>query len=166
MRDTKKFVVVTMLSAMAITLNIIESIFIGNIAFGIRVGLANIIAIITIYVFGIKEMLIVNIMRVVIGNLLRGLIFGTTFWIALSGILLSSLFLIITYKLKSTILFSSIISSIMHSMGQVLCVLFIYNQVAMLAIVPYLLLGSIPMGIITGIVADKGIQLIKKNFKF
>ena len=74
---TKRFVYLTLLSAMAITLNLIESIYIGSFSFGIRIGLANIIALITIHILGIKEMIIVNIMRVVIGNLLRGLIFGS-----------------------------------------------------------------------------------------
>ena len=72
---TKRFVYLTLLCAMAITLNILESILIGPIAFNLRIGLANIIALITLYILGTKDMIIVNIMRVVIGNLLRGLIF-------------------------------------------------------------------------------------------
>lgn len=154
MSETKRFVYVTMLCAMAISLNLFESIYIGNIfPFGIRIGLANIIALITIEMFGIKEMLVVNVMRVFIGNLIRGLIFGSTFWIALGGVVLSSIALIITHKLKSSLIFSSVVCSVMHSLGQVLVVIMFYNQPRMIAIMPYLLLGSIPMGVITGIVS-------------
>ena len=164
MSETKKFVYVTMLSAIAISLNIFESIFIGNIfPFGIRIGLANIIALVTIVKFGVKDMLVVNIMRVFIGNLLRGLIFGSTFWIALGGVILSSFALIIGQKLKASLIFISVISSIMHSFGQVLVVIFFYKQPGMIAIMPYLLLGAIPMGIVTRIVAKEALRLIKKK---
>ncbi len=163
MSETKRFVYVTMLCAMAISLNLFESIYIGNIfPFGIRIGLANIIALITIEMFGIKEMLIVNVMRVFIGNLIRGLIFGSTFWIALGGVVLSSIALIITHKLKSSLIFSSVVCSVMHSLGQVLVVIMFYNQPRMIAIMPYLLLGSIPMGVITGIVSKNALRLMKK----
>lgn len=158
---TKRFVYLTLLSAMAITLNLIESIYIGSFSFGIRIGLANIIALITIHILGIKEMIIVNIMRVVIGNLLRGLIFGSTFWISLGGVALSTIVLIILFKLKSSIMFTSILSSIAHSVGQVLVVVAFYNQPAIAAILPYLLLGSIPMGILTGITAKLVLDRIK-----
>lgn len=152
-----------MLCAMAISLNLFESIYIGNIfPFGIRIGLANIIALITIEMFGIKEMLVVNVMRVFIGNLIRGLIFGSTFWIALGGVVLSSIALIITHKLKSSLIFSSVVCSVMHSLGQVLVVIMFYNQPRMIAIMPYLLLGSIPMGVITGIVSKNALRLMKK----
>ena len=164
MSETKRFVYITMLCAMAISLNVFESIYIGNIfPFGIRIGLANIIALITIEMFGVKEMLIVNTMRVFIGNLLRGLIFGSTFCIALGGVILSSLALIITHKLKTSLIFSSVLCSIMHSLGQVLVVMIFYNKPGMIAIMPYLLLGSIPMGIITGIVSSNAIRLMSKK---
>lgn len=163
MSETKRFVYITMLCAMAISLNLFESIYIGNrFPFGIRIGLANIIALITIEMFGIKEMLIVNVMRVFIGNLIRGLIFGSTFWIALGGVVLSSIALIITHKLKSSLIFSSVVCSVMHSLGQVLVVIMFYNQPRMIAIMPYLLLGSIPMGVITGIVSKNALRLMKK----
>ena len=123
---TKLFVYLTLLSAMAITLNILESILIGPIFMNLRIGLANIIALITLFMLGPKDMIIVNFMRVFIGNLLRGLIFGSTFWISLAGVTLSSIILLLCYNLKSSIVFTSILSSIGHSAGQVLMVMFIY----------------------------------------
>ena len=153
-KSTKRFVYLTMLSAMAISINILESTFIPAMPFGIRFGLANIIALITIEVFGVKEMLIVNAMRVIIGNLLRGLIFGSTFWISLAGVFISSMVIIICKKvLKLPIISTSMLSAIGHSVGQVMMVSFIYTQASMVAIIPYLLISSIPTGILTGYVA-------------
>lgn len=160
-KKTRHFVYLTLLSAMAITLNLIESIYIGSFSFGIRIGLANIIALLTIHLLGIKEMIVVNLMRVVIGNLLRGLIFGSTFWISLGGVTLSSIMIIVLYKMHASMMFTSILSSIAHSVGQVIIVMLFYNQPAIVAILPYLLLGSIPMGILTGFTAKLVLDRIK-----
>ncbi len=158
---TRHFVYLTLLSAMAITLNLIESIYIGPIFLTLRIGLANIIALITIRILGVRDMIIVNVMRVMIGNLLRGMIFGSTFWIALGGVVLSSLTLIIMDRMKSSLMFTSIMSSIAHSLGQVLVVMMFYNQPAFAAILPYMLLGSIPMGFLTGYTAKLVLDRIR-----
>ena len=160
-QKTRHFVYLTLLSAMAITLNLIESLYIGSSTFGIRIGLANIIALITINLLSIKDMIIVNIMRVMIGNLLRGLIFGSTFWISLGGVILSSIALIVMHKLKSSLMFTAVVCSISHSVGQVLVVMWFYKQAAIAAILPYLLLGSIPMGFLTGYTAKLVLDRIK-----
>lgn len=162
---TKRFVYLTLLSAMAITLNILESILIGPIFMNLRIGLANIIALITLFMLGPKDMIIVNFMRVFIGNLLRGLIFGSTFWISLAGVTLSSIILLLCYHLKSSIVFTSILSSIGHSVGQVLMVMFIYQQAGMAITLPYLLIFSIPTGILTGFVAKAALSRVHANLK-
>jgi heptaprenyl diphosphate synthase len=159
--STKHFAYLAMLSAMAITLSLIESVYIGSFTFGIRIGLANIIALITIRILGVRDMIIVNIMRVFISTLMRGLIFGSTFWISLGGVALSSLVLILLDRLHSSLMFTSVLCSISHSVGQVLVVMFFYRQPAMMAILPYLLLGSIPMGILTGTVAGLALKRLK-----
>ena len=152
---------------MVITINILESTYIPALPYGIRFGLANIIALMTIEMFGVKEMLSVNMMRVIIGNLLRGLIFGSTFWISLSGVLLSSLMLIIAKKLlKLPILSMSMLSALGHSCGQVLMVMFMYNQAGMMMVIPYLLISAIPTGLLTGFTAQGALRLLKKNVKF
>ena len=163
---TKRLTYITMLSAMAIVINIFESTYLPIFPLGIRFGLANIIALITIELFDVKEMITVNMMRVIIGNLLRGLIFGQTFWIAFSGVVLSSIVLIICKKLiKLPILSTSMLSAIGHSTGQVLMVMLFYKQTGMIAVLPYLFLSAIPTGLLTGFTADSALRLLKKNVK-
>ena len=139
-QKTKHFVYLALLSAMAITLSLIESIYIGPFLFGIlRIGLANIVALITIRLLGVKDMIIVNAMRVVISSLMRGMIFGSTFWISMGGVVLSSIVLIILDKLHSSLMFTSILSAIAHSAGQVIIVMFFYMQPGIAILLPYLL---------------------------
>lgn len=148
---TKHFVYLALFSAMAIVLSLIESIYIGPIFFMVRIGLANIVALVTVKILGVKEMIIVNTMRVVISTLMRGMIFSSTFWISLGGVVLSSIVLILLDRMNSSLMFTSVMMSIAHSVGQVIVVCFFYMQARVAAILPYLLLGSIPMGILTGI---------------
>jgi len=165
MSSTKRFSYVSMLAALAILLNLTESMFIPPIQFGIRFGIANIVALIAIDRFGLKEMFIVNLMRVLIGNLIRGTIFSSIFWISGGGVLLSSLFLVLLTRSKSSVIFKSIISSIAHSTGQVLVVMILYNQVSMLSFIPVLLITSIPTGYLTGIIAKEVLKRVKVGGK-
>ena len=162
MTKTKRLSYVTMLSALSIVINLFESWFIPPVQFGIRFGLANIISLITIELFGIKELLIVNIMRILIGSLLRGIIFGSPFWISFGGILLSTIIIIILHKLKTSLLFTSIMSAIFHSLGQVLIVSFIYHQSNVMMILPILLISSILTGCLTGFIAKECLKRLKR----
>ncbi len=157
----RHFTYLALLSAMAIVLNLVESIYIGPIIGVLRIGLANIVALITIRLLGVKDMIIVNIMRVVIGNLLRGTIFGSTFWISAGGVLLSSLVLILLDRLNSSLMFTSVLMSIAHSVGQVFVVMLFYMQPGIAVLLPYLFLGSIPAGILTGYIAGLVLKRIK-----
>lgn len=163
---TKRFVILAMLSAIAIVLNLFESLFLVGLPLGIKIGLANIIALITLVVFSVKEMIIINIMRVCIACLLKGTLFTITFWIASGGVILSSIALIVFYqKLHSSLMFTSIMSAIAHVIGQVIVVSFVYSQIHMFAIVPYLLLLSVPTGIFTAVIGKKAILYLENSVK-
>lgn len=159
--NVKRFTYLALLSAMAITLNLVETAMIPPLFGVFRIGLANIISLVTINVLGLKEMIIVNLMRVIIGNLLSGRILGSTFWISLGGVTLSTIILIIMTKLKTSLMFSSVMSSIAHSVGQVLVVSFFYMTGYIAVILPYFLLLSIPTGLFTGFIAKITSERIK-----
>lgn len=161
-QSTVKFVYLALLCAIAITLSIVESVYIGPFLFGIlKIGLANIAALLTIRLMGVKEMIIVNVMRVVISTLMQGTFLGSVFWISAGGVILSSLTLVVLDHFHSSLIFTSIMSAIAHSCGQVIMVALFYMQPGIAVLLPYLLLGSIPMGVLTGIVA----QLVLKRIK-
>lgn len=151
--QTRRLVYLAMLSAVAIILNIFESVYIGPIVGLLRLGLANIAALLALKLLGVKEMLAVNALRLIVGNLLRGMIFSSTFWISAGGVVLSSIMLIMMDNMDSSTLFSSIMSSIGHSIGQVLVVIVLYTQLGMVYSLIILMVGSVPTGILTGMIA-------------
>ena len=148
----KKFTRLTMLLALSVVLNIIESfipLFNGNIP-GLKLGLANIIILIVLYMFSFKDALYVSLLRILLVGILRTGLFSMTFFFSLGGALLSLCSMFIAKKTKLSIIGVSIVGSIFHSIGQILVAILIIKNMYIIYYVPWLLLFSIPTGILVG----------------
>ncbi|MEG1475685.1 MAG: Gx transporter family protein [Longicatena sp.] len=149
MNKTKKMTTITMLVAISILFHMIESMIPLPIPIpGFKLGLANIVGLVALYLFDSKVMLEVNVLRVILASLLRGILFGTGFYLSMSGVLLSCLACVIAYKKTSMSIFGvSVAGSVFHAVGQVLAVSFIYQQFFMQAMLPVLMILAIPTGL-------------------
>lgn len=148
----KKFTRLTMLLALSVVLNIIESfipLFNGNIP-GLKLGLANIIILIVLYMFSFKDALYVSLLRILLVGILRTGLFSMTFFFSLGGALFSLCSMFIAKKTKLSIIGVSIVGSIFHSIGQILVAILIIKNTYIIYYVPWLLLFSIPTGILVG----------------
>lgn len=139
--------------ALAIVLNLIENYFFPPLYFGIRFGFANIVSLISLKQTGYKGMLFVVILRLTLGNILKGSIFGTPFIISSFGIVLSSIIIALLNRIEASIMFTSMMSSIFHTIGQLIAVCIIYNNVNMIVILPVLIISSLATGVITGYIS-------------
>ena len=149
----KKFTRLTMLLALSVVLNIIESfipLFNGNVP-GLKLGLANIIILIVLYMFSFKDALYVSLLRILLVGILRTGLFSMTFFFSLGGAILSLCSMFIAKKTKLSIIGVSIVGSIFHSIGQILVAILIIKNTYIIYYVPWLLLFSIPTGILVGI---------------
>ena len=155
-----------MLLALSVALNIIETslpLLNGYIP-GLRLGLANIVTLFILYQFGLKDALYIGILRVFLVGILRTGIFSTTFFFSLTGVLLSILFMYLAKRfLNLSIIGVSIIGSIAHSTGQVLASIFILQMSSMIYYLPWLLLFSIPTGILVGILCKQLVKFYEQN---
>ena len=162
----KKFTRLSMLLALSVALNIIETslpLLNGYIP-GLRLGLANIVTLFILYQFGLKDALYIGILRVFLVGILRTGIFSTTFFFSLTGVLLSILFMYLTKRfLNLSIIGVSIIGSIAHSTGQVLASIFVLQMSSMIYYLPWLLLFSIPTGILVGILCKQLVKFYEQN---
>lgn len=148
----KKFTRLTMLLALSVVLNIIESfipLFNGNIP-GLKLGLANIIILIVLYIFSFKDALYVSLLRILLVGILRTGLFSMTFFFSLGGALFSLCSMFIAKKTKLSIIGVSIVGSIFHSIGQILVAILIIKNTYIIYYIPWLLLFSIPTGILVG----------------
>lgn len=154
---------ITMLVALSIVFHMVESMIPVPIPVpGFKLGLANIVGMVALYLFDEKVMLKVNLMRVVFATLLRGMLFGTGFWLSLTGVLLSSIAVMIAYRATPMSIYgTSVCGSVFHAVGQVIAVTWIYSQFFMQAILPLLILAGIPTGLFIAAVANQVLKRIQ-----
>ena len=154
--NVHKLVLIAMLTASAIVIGILES-FIPSIGIpGIKLGLANIVIIITLYELGVLEALFVNVIRVVVVALVRGSFLSMGFVMSLSGALLSLGIMILFYLLikKFSIIGVSVIGSIFHVFAQVVVAMIYLGTSSIFFYLPFIGLSSIVTGVLVGIVAN------------
>lgn len=153
---------IILLSLMLIV-SYIEAIFPFSISgFGIKIGLSNIMTILGLLILGINLTLLINILRLIIIGILFGNI--VRFGISVSGFVFSFIVLLIfLFALKFSIITSSVLGAVAHNLGQIVAILYLTKNNAVLSLIPiYVLFGLITgalIGIISGILYDK-IKLI------
>ena len=162
----KKFTRLSMLLALSVALNVIEAslpLFNRYIP-GLKLGLANIVTLFIIYKFNLKDAFYVGVLRVFLVGILRTGIFSTTFFFSLSGVLLSIICMYLAKNLlKLSIVGVSIVGSIAHSTGQVITSILLLQMTSMIYYLPWLLLFSIPTGILVGIICKQLVKFYEQN---
>lgn len=155
MSQTRKIVFLSLLVALATILHSVEAM-IPNPAPWFKLGLANIISLVAIVLYGVKEGLIVTFMRVIVGAFLLGTFLGPTFLLSFSGGMTSTLLMGIFYK-KFHQYFSligiSVIGAYTHTLTQLIIVyLVIIKRIEILFLAPLFLIFAIGAGIFNGFI--------------
>ena len=149
----------------AMVLSYIESRIPAFVAIpGIKVGLANIAVIFSLYKFGIKEAITVSILRVFLVSMLFGSPVSLIY--SISGALLSLLTMIILKKLtplsEVTI---SVTGGVMHNVGQIAAASFMLSTNIVVYYLPFLLVSGTVAGIVVGIVSAILVKKVRIDYK-
>lgn len=163
--ELRKLTKLSMLLALAVVLNIVESMIpiLGNIIPGSKLGLANIVILFIIYMYGFKDALFVSVMRVLLVGILRTGLFNIIFSFSLSGAILSVITMSLTHRFtKLSVVGVSIVGAISHSIGQILIAIVGLRMPNIIFYLPYLLILSIPTGIVTGMISQRVLAFYKK----
>ncbi len=162
MSKTKKLTFLSLLAAVAIVLSYVEHLLppIYAAVPGIKLGLANIVSIVLIYLFTVKDTFAVTIVRVLTVALILGN-FMTLIY-SITGALLSITIMLILKKLDcfSTV-GVSIAGGVSHNLGQILVAIFITSTIEIGYYMIFLCISGIVSGILIGILGT----LILKNIK-
>ncbi|MBQ8192906.1 MAG: Gx transporter family protein [Bacilli bacterium] len=160
---TKDITMISILTAISVVISIIESYFdfIGSIIPGLKLGLANIVVIFALYKYNFKTAITISIIRVFVVALIRTG-FGINFFFSLVGAIFSIISMLLIKKTRLSIVGVSTVGSICHSIGQVLVGILILDNYNIIYYLPYLLLFSIPTGIIIGLIARKLLKYTEK----
>ena len=165
MKSTRKIIFLALMVACGILLQILESFVpVVIIVPGFKIGFANIVSLVSLMLWGIPSMWCVAMIRILLASLLMGTIFSVSFWLSLSGGLLS---LIMMSVFKKTKLFSiygvSVIGACFHSVGQVLMITFIYQQYFMQVFLPILMALSIVSGLLIAVISNQVYIRVRKG---
>lgn len=166
--DIKKITRLSMLLALAIVLNIVESIipFFNGMIPGLKLGLANTITLVVLYLYSFKDALFLSFLRVILVGILRTGLFSITFFFSLGGCILSIICMYLVKKTKFSEVGVSVVGSISHSIGQILIAIIFLNNDAFIYYLPWLLILSIPTGIITGLIAREIIKYFQNRLNY
>ncbi|MBE6136275.1 MAG: Gx transporter family protein [Erysipelotrichaceae bacterium] len=165
--NVHKIALLGVLTAGAVVIAILES-FIPSIGIpGIKLGLANIVILVTLYELGILDAIIVNLIRVVVVGLVRGTFMSYGFLMSLSGAFLSLLVMIIFYLLirKFSIIGVSVLGALAHVIGQILVAMIYLGTSYVVLYLPVIGLSAIITGVFVGLVSSAIIHtdVIKKQ---
>lgn len=167
MGKVKKMVFLSILVAVGLALSVIESMIPLPIAIpGARLGLSNMVVLITLVVFGFKEGITVSLLKSIVLMLITGSV--SSFVYSFSGALLSSVAMSLSYKYLSNI-FSligvSILGALFHNFAQVSVASLMMNNMRIYTYLPFLMLTSIFTGYFVGLSSTYIIKNLKSNFK-
>ena len=142
-----------MLVALAMVLGFVETLIPINLGIpGMKLGLADIVVVIALFLFDIKTAVVVSILRII----LIAMTFGnmSMMFYSIAGASLSLLSMIAISKIKSFSLISvSIVGGIMHNVGQIICAAFVVRTNGVFTYLPVLMIAGLVSGALIGIVA-------------
>ena len=156
----KRLARLSLLTALALILSYVESVIPFSFGVpGIKLGLANIAVVFTLYALSLREAAVVSLIRVVIASILFGTV--ASFLYSLSGAVLS---LFVMALLKRADKFSctgvSVAGAVAHNLGQILAAAFMLETARLVWYFPVLCASGIVAGVCIGLVAGVVIKRI------
>ena len=155
---TRKLVQLAMLTSLGLALHIIEGIipnpFMG-IAPGAKLGLANIIGLITLVIYGFRYALTVNLLRCFIAGMASGAI--TSMMYSMAGAFTSTVLMWFAYryfKKYLSLIGVSVLGALGHNIAQLTVAAIIINNIRIFTYLPIMMLTSIFTGIFIGLTAN------------
>ena len=167
---TKKLTTLALLSAIALTIFMVEAQIPALVPIpGVKLGLANVVTVFTVFTLGAKEGAAVLFVRIFLGAVFSGN-FGTFFYSAGGGALAILTTIGLKFVLRENQLWiAGCLGAIAHSIGQMIVAVWATGTPSLLIYLPVLIVCSIITGLFTGLCAqllvNRGKDLWKTIFK-
>ncbi len=168
--NAKKLTVMAMLSAIALTIFMVEAQIPPLVPMpGVKIGLSNIVTVFAVFVLGPGEAAAILFVRIFLGAVFAGN-FSTIFYSAAGG-LCAILTTIGLRKIldKKQLWVAGSIGAVAHSIGQMIVAILLTGTPSLIVYLPFMILCSIISGLFTGLCAqvlvNRGKNLWKTVFK-
>ena len=167
MRKINKIIFLSVIVSIGLALSVLESaIPLPVMIPGAKLGLSNMVVLITLVIFGFKEGITVSILKSLVLMLVTGSV--SSFIYSLSGAVLSCITMYISYLFFSEV-FSligiSIIGALSHNFAQVSVAVYIMSNLRIYTYLPFLMLMSLFTGYFVGLGSIYIVENLRKNFK-
>ena len=119
---------------------------------GVKLGLSNIVTLITMRLFGNKEAFIVLILRILLSGLLFGNLFGIIFSLS-GGLPAFAAMWAADQSKRFSLIGISVFGGVTHNVGQLAAAVLIVKQPGLVYYAPVLLISGLICGLLTGFAA-------------
>ena len=154
-KGTRRITLLALLTAIALTIFMIEAQLPVLVPIqGVKLGLANIITVYSVFVLGPGDALLILCARVFLGAVFSGQMM--TLLYSMGGGLLAWIAMVGLRKLltRKQIWLCSPVAAVFHNIGQLLVAAGVMKTWAVMAYLPYLLLSGMITGLFTGLCAQ------------
>lgn len=151
----KKLVTLALLSAIALTIFMVEAQIPALVPIpGVKLGLANIVTVFTVFALGAKEGAAVLLVRVFLGAVFAGN-FSTIFYSAAGGACAIAVTILLRKILTNSQLWvAGCLGAVAHSIGQMAMAILLTGTPGLLVYLPIMVAISIVTGLFTGLCAQ------------
>ena len=124
----------------------------------IKLGLANVMTLVTLIFFGLRDAVTVTLLRIMLGAIIGGTFLSPTFFLSLSGGLMSVFVMSWVYfhgKSPFSLVGVSVCAAYTHTLTTVICVYFFWvQQEFIFKLLPIFFMLTLFAGILTGITGN------------
>jgi len=169
LEEVRKRVFLALFIALAVALHAVEYLLPSPLPW-FRFGLANILTLTALFLYGVRAAWVVTLCRILIGSLLLGTLFSPAFLLSMSGGILATLLMTSSFRFfrpRIGPVGVSVLSALGHASGQLLIAwLLIVRHPSIWLMLPFFLLFSLISGIINGLAADMLLEFLLKHPAF
>jgi heptaprenyl diphosphate synthase len=162
--QNRKIAYYGLFSALALLMGYVEMMIPMPIAVpGIKLGLANVVVVLTLYFMDAKSAAFISLLRV----LLSGLLFSgfSGFLYSMAGAIVSLIVMILLQKIKKfSIVGVSIAGGVSHNVGQILVACAVVQNAKLLYYFPWLLVAGVVTGFLIGIIVQYCLGYLRRKF--
>lgn len=159
----KDVTLIGVLTALALIFSYVELLIPFNFGIpGVKLGLANLVIVVALYLLPIKYAFLLDIMKILTASFLFGN--GSTLIYSLAGGLLSfAAMAFVKQSDKLSIIGVSILGGVFHNLGQLIIAILVMETIKIAYYFSVLAVAGLITGLLLGMVSDKVVRLLGKQ---
>lgn len=159
---SKKVAMAGMFTALAMIFSYVEVLIPINLGIpGMKLGLANLVVVVTLYTMGAPMAFAVSMIRIMLVSMTFGSFSAMLY--SMAGGILSFCGMALLKKVPNfSVIGVSLLGGVLHNTGQLLVAMAVVENINLIAYLPPLMIAGMVTGILIGIVSAQVIPRIKK----